>query len=86
MNEANEKAKNIVEQILEVIEELRPFINMDGGDIEFVRFDEEEKTVYVRLMGACAMCMSQYSTLEHGLLEAISKKVPEVQHIINVPL
>ena len=33
MNEANEKEKNIVEQILEVIEELRPFINMDGGDI-----------------------------------------------------
>lgn len=86
MNEQQTKKKNVVEEIKEVLEELRPFINMEGGDVEFVRYDEDEKIVYVRLMGACAMCIGQDETLGNGLLEAIKEKVPEVANIINVPL
>jgi Fe-S cluster biogenesis protein NfuA len=69
-----------------VIEDLRPYLNMDGGDIEFIKYDEENKTVFVKMFGACAMCMSQDETLEFGLLEAIKEKVPSVERIINTPL
>lgn len=82
----DEIKENVVEEIKNVIEELRPFLNMDGGDVEFIKYDEKEKTVYVRLAGACAMCMIQDDTLEYGLLEAIREKVPIVENIINSPL
>lgn len=74
------------EKIKKVIEDLKPFLNMDGGDAEFVKYDEEEKTVYVKLTGACARCLIQDDTLEFGLLGAIRDEIPEVEHIINVPL
>ena len=69
-----------------VIEDLRPYINMDGGDLEFISYDEAEKTVYVKMTGSCAMCMMQDDTLENGLLLAIKEHVPEVKYVINVPL
>ena len=78
--------KKTVDLIKAVLEELRPFLNMDGGDVQFIKYDEEDKTVYVRLSGACSMCMIQDDTLEYGLLEAIKEKVPEVEKIINSPL
>ncbi len=84
--EKQTEEKNIVERIKDVIEELRPFLHMDGGDVSFISYDEEDKTVYVRLNGACAMCLIQDDTLENGLLEAIKEKVPEVENIVNSPL
>lgn len=80
----DESAK--IELINSIIDELRPFLNMEGGDVEFVKYDGEEKTVYVKMMGSCAMCMAQDDTLESGLLYAIQDKLPEVENIINVPL
>lgn len=74
------------EKIKKVIDELKPFLNMDGGDAEFIKYDEEEKCVYVRLTGACVRCLAQNDTLEFGLLGSIRDVVPEVEHIINVPL
>lgn len=73
-------------KIKDILEELRPYLNMDGGDVEFVKYDCESKTVFVRLTGACAMCMVQDDTLELGLLEAIKEQVPEVEKIINTPI
>lgn len=81
-----EKKYTIEENIQSVIEDIRPFLNMDGGDIEFIKYDKETKTVYVKMFGACAMCMMQDETLENGLLEALKEKEPEVETIINVPL
>lgn len=77
---------NDIELIKEAIEELRPFLNMEGGDVTFVKYDEKEKTVYVKLSGACTMCIAQDETLEYGLLMAIQEKVTNVEKIINVPL
>ena len=59
---------------------------MEGGDVEFIKYDLNEKTVYVKMIGACAMCIAQDETLEYGLLLAIQDKVPSVEKIINVPL
>lgn len=81
MNEENTENK-----IKRVLENLRPYLNMEGGDVEFIKYDEKEKILYVRLTGACAMCAFQDDTLESGLLEAVRDEVPEVENIVNVPL
>lgn len=84
-NETNNIQTNS-EIISQIIEELRPFLNMEGGDIEFIKFDESDGTVFVRMFGACAMCMAQDETLEYGILESIKEKVPSAKKIINTPL
>lgn len=86
MEKKVEEKKDDITKIKSVLEELRPFLNMEGGDVEFIKYDEEDKCVYVKLSGACAMCMSQDDTLEYGLLGAIQEYVPNVEKIINTPL
>ena len=65
------KKKNIdnenleTEQIREIINQLRPYLNSDGGDIEFVKYEEEY--VYVKLYGACASCIFQDFTIQDNI-------------------
>ncbi len=70
--------------IKEIIEDIRPYINNEGGDIEFIKY--EDKYVYVKLLGACSHCGYQDYTLNNGILELIKEKVPEVEGIINVEI
>lgn len=72
------------EQILEVINQLRPYLNSDGGDIEFIKYEDDY--VYIKLYGACAACQFQDFTIQDNILEAIKEKVPSVKGIINVEL
>lgn len=74
------------DRIKAVLEDLRPYLNMDGGDVEFIKYDEDEKIVYVKMYGSCAMCMMQDDTLENGLLASIQEIVPEVKSIVNTPI
>ena len=57
----------IEEQIESVLGVIRPYLNRDGGDVEFLRF--EDGIVYVRMVGACAGCMSLDATLNDGVRE-----------------
>lgn len=72
------------EKIKNVIEEIRPYINMDGGDIEFIKY--EDKYVYVKLKGHCAACASQDITLKESLLNILKNEVEEIEGVINVEL
>ncbi|MEA3323569.1 MAG: NifU family protein [Euryarchaeota archaeon] len=66
------------EKVKPVIEKIRPMLQADGGDIELVDI-EDDGTVKVRLVGACAGCaMSQY-TLKVGVERILMKEVPEVK-------
>ena len=78
------KEKTTEELIKENIEEIRPYLNMDGGDIEFVRY--QDKIVYVKLVGACQECMFTDDTLKNGVYETLKEKVPEIEGVINVTL
>lgn len=69
-------------KIIEIIEKIRPYINMDGGNIEFIKY--EDGFVYVKLSGACANCMGQDSTLNDGLLGLFQEEIPEIKGVINV--
>lgn len=72
------------EKVKELIEELRPYLAQDGGDIEFIRL--EDNYVYIKLTGACQNCMFQDDTINYGLEALIKDKIPEIKGVINVDL
>lgn len=69
-------------KIIEIIEKLRPYLINDGGDLEFVKY--EDNIVYVRLLGACANCHMIDITLKDGIEAAIQEEVPEVEEVVNL--
>jgi Fe-S cluster biogenesis protein NfuA len=71
----------IEEQIESVLGVIRPYLNRDGGDVEFLRF--EDGIVYVRMVGACAGCMSLDATLNDGVREILVENIPGVVDVIN---
>lgn len=80
MNEENKKS--IEEQVKEAVEELRPFIQNDGGDLEFLGM--EGKKVKVRLVGSCKTCPHAIYTLQFGVEAHLKEKIPEIEGIIRV--
>lgn len=70
------------EQVREVLNKLRPFIQQDGGDVELV--DIEDGVVRVRLLGACGSCPSSTITLKAGIERALMEEIPEVQEVEQV--
>ena len=69
-------------QAKKVIEKLRPYINRDGGDIEFVKL--HDGIVYVRMLGACVRCAAIDTTLKDGVEAIMLEEVPGiigVEHI-----
>lgn len=74
--------KTSEEKIIEIINKLRPFLINDGGNIEFVKY--ENNIVYIKMMGACADCMMLDYTLKEGIEAAIIDEVPEVKEVVNI--
>ena len=72
----------IIAQIQSVLQELRPAILQDGGDIHFVRF--ENGTVFVQLHGACVSCPISFITLKMGIEAQLKEKVPGVKSVVSV--
>ncbi|HZH87511.1 MAG TPA: NifU family protein [Brumimicrobium sp.] len=62
------------------LDQLRPFLKQDGGDMELVEITED-KIVKVRLLGACRDCSMSIMTLKAGLEEEIKKAAPEVLRV-----
>jgi Fe-S cluster biogenesis protein NfuA len=70
------------ERVAAVIEEIRPLLQADGGDIELVGV--EEGVVKVRLRGACAGCPGAAMTLKMAVERRLKAKVPEVDRVESV--
>jgi Fe-S cluster biogenesis protein NfuA len=66
-----------------VIEEIRPFLKADGGDVEIVEI-AEDGTVKVRLTGACGHCPMSTMTLKMGIEKRLKERVPEVKEVVAV--
>ena len=73
---------NIENKIIHIIDDIRPYLVADGGDIEFVKY--ENKIVYVRMHGACANCYMQDSTLKDGIENIIKEEIGENIEVINI--
>lgn len=72
----------IEKKIQEVLEKVRPYLNHDGGDVDFVKF--EEGICYVKLSGACEGCMFADVTLQNTVEEILVSEIPEVIRVENI--
>jgi Fe-S cluster biogenesis protein NfuA len=72
------------EKVEKVIEDLRKFLQADGGDIELVGVDEAKGEVQVKLKGACAGCPMAQITLTQGVEARIKEELPEIKKVVAV--
>jgi Fe-S cluster biogenesis protein NfuA len=70
------------EQVMELIERVRPYLQRDGGDIDVVNV--EDGIVYVRMLGACNGCMALDVTLKQGIETMLLENVPGVIGVVAV--
>lgn len=74
---------NKEEKIEEALSSVRPFLMMDGGNVELVKIDEDG-VVTLKLLGACSGCSMSHMTMKAGIEEAIKKVLPEVRSVIAI--
>ncbi len=77
---SSEELKINVEKALD---EIRPFLQSDGGDINLLSIDDD-KLVKVQLVGACTSCSVNQMTLKSGVEMTIKKYAPQIEKVINV--
>ena len=70
-------------EVEKALEEIRPFLNSDGGDITLISI-EDDKHVKVRLEGACASCSANQMTLRAGVETTIKKFAPQIETVVNI--
>ena len=71
------------DKVKEVIQTIRPMLQNDGGDIEYIGSDPDN-TVKVRLQGACRGCPGAQMTLKMGVERLLKEKVPDVKEVVAV--
>ena len=76
--------KDIITRINEVLDDIRPYLNMDGGDVTFIKYIDH--IVYVKLTGACAACLFSDETIKNGLYETLKAEIPEIEGVINTDI
>ncbi len=78
----NNMNNDIELRIKAIIDKVRPFLISDGGNLEFVKY--EDNIVYVKLTGACQDCPMLDVTLKDGIEELIINEIPEVKEVKNI--
>lgn len=76
--------ESVEKRVLTALEEIRPFLQSDGGDISLVSVEENGKVVSIRLEGTCVSCSINQMTLKSGVEMTIKKYAPEVEKVISV--
>ena len=76
-------AEELQQNIEKALDEIRPFLQNDGGDINLVSI-EEGKVVKVELQGACVSCNVNQMTLKSGVEMTIKKYAPQIEQVIDV--
>jgi Fe-S cluster biogenesis protein NfuA len=75
--------KTIIDKIEVALDEIRPFLAADGGDINFIELTDE-MVVKVKLIGACQSCNISMMTLKNGVEVVIKRAVPQVKEVIEI--
>ncbi len=78
-NKVNHMTESIEKKVQKTLDKIRPQIQADGGDIEFVAV--ENQTLKVRLRGACAGCPMAAMTLKQGVEVMVKQEVPEISNV-----
>lgn len=79
----SEEVKLNVEKALE---EIRPFLQSDGGDISLLSIEDNDTLVKVQLQGACVGCSVNQMTLKSGVEMTIKKYVPQIEKVVNIEI
>ncbi len=75
--------QELEKKVLNVIEQVRPYLQADGGDIKFLELTDD-LVVNVELQGACGACPYSTMTLKNGVEEAVKKAVPEIVSVESI--
>ncbi len=75
--------QELITKVEAALEEIRPFLQSDGGDISLISI-EEGKKVTVQLQGACVGCSVNQMTLKSGVEMTIKKYAPQIENVINI--
>ena len=79
----SQNQEQAIEKIHQALDEIRPFLKSDGGDISFVSLNDE-KHVKVQLHGACVGCSVNQMTLKSGVEMTIKKYLPEIESVESI--
>lgn len=74
--------QEVIEKIQAILDIIRPAIMTDGGDIEFVQF--QDGIVSIRLTGACVGCPAAMYTFKLGVQDTLMSQVPEIKQVVQV--
>ena len=66
------------------LEEIRPFLKSDGGDISLISIEDDDRLVKVQLQGACVGCSVNTMTLKSGVEMTIKRYVPQIEKVLNI--
>ena len=75
---------NEEKEIIEILNQLRPYLNGDGGDCEFIKYEDDY--CFVRLLGACVGCSFIDYTIEDNIYESIKEAIPTCKGVINTEI
>ncbi len=75
--------EELVLKVKNVLEQIRPYLQADGGDVEYVDLTEDN-TVNIRLLGMCGNCPHSRMTLKNGIEAAVVKAIPEIKSVESV--
>jgi len=75
--------KKVLSKIEVALQEIRPFLEADGGDINFVELTDDW-VVKVKLIGACSSCNISMMTLKNGVEMAVKRAVPKVKEVLEI--
>lgn len=76
--ELDQKVRNVIEQV-------RPYLQADGGDIKFIEITDDY-IVNVKLVGACGSCAFSTMTLKNGVEATLKKVLPEIKEVVAINL
>ncbi len=74
---------NIISKIESALEQVRPYLESDGGDIRLIEVTDDY-VVKVKLLGACSDCQVSMMTLKAGVEQAIKKVLPEIKEVVDI--
>ncbi len=71
-------------EVEEILEKIRPALQMDGGDVELINVDETTGRVEVKLQGACSHCAMSNLTLKEGIEKLLKEKIKGINEVIAI--
>jgi Fe-S cluster biogenesis protein NfuA len=81
----SENNKELEQKVLNIIDQVRPYLQQDGGDIKFINITDD-MVVNVELMGACGACPYSTMTLKNGVETAVKKALPQIKSVEAINL